>query len=180
MKKVWKIFGAVFAVIFAVNVCFDSKAVNQNLEDGTYLVEVSLNGGSGRASITSPTELLVEEGEMTAQIIFSSPNYDYMRVGEVQYFPVNEQGNSTFLIPVTVLDSEMTVVADTVAMSTPHEITYGLTFHSDTIQKEGTKAGAFLRMFGWVTGIFIGFVLCIGIIFLWYRRKATWREKKED
>ena len=37
-------------------------------------------------------------------------------------------GNSTFEIPVAALGTPLAVTADTVAMSTPHEIEYTLTF----------------------------------------------------
>ena len=68
-----------------------------------------------------------------AVLVWNSPNYDYMKVGDTQYFPVNEGGNSTFEIPVTAFDAPVTVIADTVAMSTPHEITYTLTFDSASV-----------------------------------------------
>ena len=63
----------------------------------------------------------------------NSPNYDYMLVDGDKYLPVNTEGDSTFEFPV-VLDEEMTVIGDTVAMSTPHEIEYVITFHSDTAE----------------------------------------------
>lgn len=45
---------------------------------------VVLEGGSGRATVDSPAALTVAEGKMTATIVWSSPNYDYMIVdGEV-------------------------------------------------------------------------------------------------
>ena len=65
---------------------------------------------------------------MTATIVWSSPNYDYMLVDGEKYLPTNTEGNSTFEIPVTALDTPLDVVGDTVAMSTPHEIEYTLTF----------------------------------------------------
>ncbi|MFR6378865.1 MAG: hypothetical protein ACLUNZ_02580 [Evtepia sp.] len=37
---------------------------------------------------------------LTATIEWSSSNYDYMKVDDVQYDPVNTEGNSTFEIPV--------------------------------------------------------------------------------
>ena len=37
-----------------------SDAIVVDLDDGSYLVDVSLEGGSGRASITSPTQLRIE------------------------------------------------------------------------------------------------------------------------
>lgn len=99
------------------------------LEDGEYTAEVTLEGGSGRASVDSPANLTVKDGEVTATIVWSSPNYDYMIVDGEKYEPVNTEGNSTFEIPVDGFDYPMEVVADTVAMSEPHEIEYTLTFN---------------------------------------------------
>ena len=46
-----------------------------NLSDGEYTVEVTLEGGSGRASIQSPTELTIENGQAQAEIVLSSSHY---------------------------------------------------------------------------------------------------------
>ena len=96
--------------------------------DGSYTCEVTLEGGSGRATVDSPAALTVADGKMTATIVWSSPNYDYMIVDGEKYLPTNTEGNSTFEIPVSTLGTPLSVVADTVAMSTPHEIEYTLTF----------------------------------------------------
>lgn len=96
--------------------------------DGSYTCEVTLEGGSGRATVDSPAALTVADGKMTATIVWSSPNYDYMIVDGEKYLPTNTEGNSTFEIPVSGLGVPLSVVADTVAMSTPHEIEYTLTF----------------------------------------------------
>ena len=96
--------------------------------DGSYTCEVTLEGGSGRATVDSPAALTVADGKMTATIAWSSPNYDYMIVDGEKYLPTNTEGNSTFEIPVSALGVPLSVVADTVAMSTPHEIEYTLTF----------------------------------------------------
>ena len=96
--------------------------------DGSYTCEVTLEGGSGRATVDSPAALTVADGKMTATIVWSSPNYDYMIVDGEKYLPTNTEGNSTFEIPVSALGVPLSVVADTVAMSTPHEIEYPLTF----------------------------------------------------
>ena len=96
--------------------------------DGSYTCEVMLEGGSGRATVDSPAALTVADGKMTATIVWSSPNYDYMIVDGEKYLPTNTEGNSTFEIPVSALGVPLSVVADTVAMSTPHEIEYTLTF----------------------------------------------------
>lgn len=107
-----------------------------NLEDGTYSIDVSLEGGSGRASVKSPATLTVADGNVTAKIIWSSANYDYMKVDGTQFNCLNTEGNSTFEIPVTGFDYKMPVSADTTAMSTPHEIEYTLYFDSSTLQKK--------------------------------------------
>ena len=103
------------------------------LADGVYSVEVSLTGGSGKARVESPAPLTVSDGVCTAEIVWGSKNYDYMKVEGVQYFPINTEGNSAFEIPVTVFDRPMAVIADTVAMSQPHEISYSLLFDSSSL-----------------------------------------------
>ena len=102
--------------------------MKEALADGSYTCEVTLEGGSGRATVESPAALTVENGKMTATIVWSSPNYDYMIVDGEKYLPTNSDGNSTFAIPVAALNTPLAVTADTVAMSTPHEIEYTLTF----------------------------------------------------
>lgn len=109
------------------------QAVAIDLKDGTYTVEVDLDGGSGRATIASPAILVVRDGKAYAQIEWSSPNYDYMLIGEEKFLPIQEEGNSIFEIPITAFDEEITVIADTTAMSVPHEIEYTLLFHSDSL-----------------------------------------------
>ena len=101
--------------------------------DGSYTCAVTLEGGSGRATVESPAALTVADGTMTATIVWSSPNYDYMLIDGEKYLPTNTEGNSTFEIPVAALDTALAVTADTVAMSTPHEIDYTLTFDSATL-----------------------------------------------
>ena len=108
------------------------------LENGEYTVEVELGGGSGRAQVTSPAELFVEDGQAYARIEWSSSHYDYMKVENEQYLPINEEGNSVFEIPVTAFDEPMEVTADTTAMSRPHEVEYTLTFASASIEPAGT------------------------------------------
>lgn len=102
--------------------------MKEALADGAYTCDVTLEGGSGRATVESPAALTVADGRMTATIVWSSPNYDYMLVDGEKYLPTNTEGNSTFEIPVAALDTPLDVVGDTIAMSTPHEIEYTLTF----------------------------------------------------
>ncbi len=104
-----------------------------NLADGTYEVEVTLTGGSGKASVASPAKITVSDEKIQATIIFSSANYDYVLVDGEKYLNKATEGNSTFTIPVSGFDWKMPVTADTTAMSTPHEIDYSLYFDSATI-----------------------------------------------
>ena len=107
-----------------------------SLEDGTYSMEITFEGGSGKAKILSPVSVTVADGKATATVQWSSPNYDYMIVDGEKYLPVNTEGDSVFEIPVLKFDEPMVVIGDTVAMSKPHEIEYTLTFHLDTAAKE--------------------------------------------
>ena len=110
-----------------------TTAESLSLADGTYTADVTLSGGSGRASVESPAALTVSGGKVTAKIIWSSKNYDYMKVNDEKYDAVIENEHSTFEIPVAGFDWAMPVVADTTAMSEPHEIEYTLRFDSASI-----------------------------------------------
>lgn len=129
----------IFAVFAAIICCLSiwtstPEAFTLDKEDGEYSIQVDLEGGSGKASVTSPTLITVQDGAVTAHIQWSSSNYDYMIVDGKKYLPVNEEGgNSEFEIPVLAMDEAMPVIADTTAMGTPHEINYTLTFYSDSI-----------------------------------------------
>ena len=114
----------------AANGSYDMSA----LADGSYIIELTMEGGSGRASIQSPTQITVADGAATATLEWSSPNYDYMLVNGEKYLPVNTEGNSVFEVPVEALDAPLTMIGDTVAMSTPHEVEYTVTFHSETLE----------------------------------------------
>ncbi len=105
------------------------------LTDGTYEMELTFEGGSGKAYIESPAIVNISGDTITATVTWSSENYDYMLLDGEKYLPVNTEGVSVFEIPVAALDEPMTVIGDTVAMSKPHEIEYTLTFHSDTAKE---------------------------------------------
>ena len=138
-----------------------ADAVSVTWDDGAYLVEVALQGGSGRASVATPATVSVKEGKAVATIVWSSPNYDYMVVAGTTYLPTNEEGNSSFEIPVLAFDEPFDVVADTTAMSQPHEIDYTLVFDSKSAraqQAQGTfdiKAVVFATVcVGALAGVF--------------------------
>ena len=110
------------------------EAVAIDLPDGEYSIEVNMTGGSGRASISSPTWLYIEDGKAYARLLWSSSYYDYMLVDEYRFDNLTTDGsNSAFKIPITALDEEIDVIADTTAMGDPVEIEYHITFYSETI-----------------------------------------------
>ncbi len=92
--------------------------------DTGLLVDITMEGGSGKAYIQSPVKVSGSVDDLTAEFIWSSPNYDYMIVNGIRYDNENPGGDSTFTIPVNSLKEPLSVIADTVAMSTPHEIEY--------------------------------------------------------
>ena len=108
-----------------------------DLADGEYTVYGTLEGGTGKTTLVNPTLLTVTDGKGIATVVLSSSKYDYMIVDGVKYEPVSNEGGSSFEIPVTALDVKIAVVADTVAMSTPHEIEYTILLDSSTL--EGLK-----------------------------------------
>ncbi len=110
------------------------EAEAPDIAEGEHTIDVALEGGTGRASVTSPATIKVSGDSVTAVIEWSSPHYDYMIVEGEKYLPVNEDGNSVFEIPVLSFDKTMTVIADTTAMSEPHEIEYTLTFDSSSVK----------------------------------------------
>ena len=112
-----------------------ATAKSLKLEDGSYTVAVRLEGGSGRASVETPAALRIEDGNAFAVITWGSSNYDYMKVDGEKLDLINTGGNSSFEIPVRVFDRKMPVIADTIAMSEPHEVEYTLVFDSTTIKK---------------------------------------------
>lgn len=106
----------------------DDTAESEVPADGSYTVEAVLQGGSGKASVQSPARLTVENGAMTATVIWSSKNYDLMIVNGQEYTPTYENELSCFTIPVSALGTPLPVQAETTAMSQPHMIDYTLTF----------------------------------------------------
>ncbi|MBQ9031583.1 MAG: hypothetical protein IJ106_09065 [Parasporobacterium sp.] len=114
------------------------QPVELDYPDGEYSIEVNMVGGSGRASISSPTLLIVRDGKAYAKLLWSSSHYDYMIIGDTTYYNLTKDGgNSTFEIPIPILDEGFPVIADTTAMGDPIEIRYELSFYYMTIGSKG-------------------------------------------
>ena len=95
------------------------------------MVDITFEGGSGKAHIESPVTVTTKDGRMYATLVWSSENYDYVIVDGVRYENENPGGRSTFTVPVGNLDEPLTFIADTVAMSMPHEIEYTITWNGE-------------------------------------------------
>ena len=111
-----------------------SFAELSEIPDGSYWIRVSMTGGSGRASISSPTGFYVKDGLATADIHWSSASYDYMKLDGVRYDAFTDAaGHSAMTIPVPALNTAIPVLADTTAMSKPYEIEYELSFDGSAL-----------------------------------------------
>ena len=109
------------------------KTTNQ-IEPGIYSCYVNLEGGSGRASVDSPAQVIVKKDSKAVELVWSSPNYDYMIVDGERFDNEAAPGdNSVFTIPFDSFDEPFKVIGDTTAMSTPHEIEYTLTVISPEV-----------------------------------------------
>ena len=136
MKKIYAILLAIFLLtgvcpipLYAARTVTASANTENdtdifNLTDGEYAIDVTMTGGSGKATIQSPTLLTLN---------------DYMIVDGQKYLNESEEdANSRFTIPIADLTQDVPVIADTLAMGTPHEVQYVLTFDPASIASKST------------------------------------------
>ena len=143
-----------------------AQGVLHDLADGSYLADVTLEGGSGRASVASPTALEVKGSRLALTLVWSSPHYDYMEVAGTRFLPTSTEGNSTFVIPVLALDQPFAVVADTTAMSQPHEIEYRIAVDASSIRPQGTTFPIVAVLVALATGA------CVVVVIVVARRRG--------
>lgn len=127
-----------FVGILGLSGCQSTTGSETGFPDGDYMIDIELQGGSGRASIDSPTKLRIDHQKYFLTVTFHSPNYDYIISQEEKYLPVNQTGNSSFEFPVKQIDGTVPIIADTVAMSTPHEIEYRLILNQESLTNSET------------------------------------------
>ena len=102
MKKIYAILLAIFlltgvcpiplyaATTVAVSANAENDADIFDLTDGEYAIDVAMTGGSGKATIQSPTLLTLNDGIAYVSITWSSSNYDYMIVDGQKYLKVKK------------------------------------------------------------------------------------------
>ena len=96
----------ILAILLLLGAGCQKEKKSEGLADGTYRIEAALAGGTGKAT---------------------------RRPNGVRYDAVIEDGHAVFTVPVASLEEPFPVVADTVAMSSPHEIEYTITFDPATL-----------------------------------------------
>lgn len=111
--------------------------------NGEFKAEITLEGGTGRTTIQSPANIRAENGVITAEIVWNSPNYDLMIVGDKEYKPLsNENGQSVFAVEIPSLDTPLDIKAETVAMSAPHIIEYTITVSCEELRSESAPGSS--------------------------------------
>lgn len=113
-----------------------------SIADGTYPVEFTFEGGSGRGGVESISAELNGGKVSELYITMTSPNYDYCIYYDEQYVNSSEEGNSVFIVPF--VEESFLLTADTVAMSQPHEVDYTVTLDMDSLwsaASEGSGSG---------------------------------------
>ncbi|MDM8245746.1 ABC transporter substrate-binding protein [Collinsella tanakaei] len=127
------------AICLALGAC--GGASSSGLEDGSYTIDVALEGGTGRAQIASPASIEVEGGTATLTIVWSSSNYDLMVVDGVEYTPSTTEGGSTFGIKLPGMVDSLDVKAETTAMGNPHLIEYTIDLNVESLEAaDGSNA----------------------------------------
>ncbi|MBQ7147963.1 MAG: ABC transporter substrate-binding protein [Pseudobutyrivibrio sp.] len=137
MKKFGLIIAAVLATCLTACSFFNNNNSIEN-NNQVYSCQVSLEGGSGKATVESPAEVVIIGEDKTVKLVWSSSHYDYMVVDGTRYDNEADEGEqSVFTISFDEFDTAFTVIGDTTAMSVPHEIEYTLTVYSPESQTTG-------------------------------------------
>lgn len=113
--------------------CVFFPGCRKSHENSSFLVDVYLEGGSGKTSLETPASVKTQDGSSFAVLVFKSKNYDYVVLDGKKYLNENPGGYSTFTLPVTLPLSEIHIAADTTAMSIPHEISYTVRFNENPV-----------------------------------------------
>jgi len=151
--------------VLFLTLCLTATAFAAGFKDGTYRIDVTMTGGTGKVTVQSPCTVTVSDGKMTAEVVLNSERYEYMRLGDDKYDAAHGDGTSVFEIPVT-LDTDIDVAAQTVAMSAPHEVAYQLHFTSASAKREGgSQNGMILPV-----SIGCGAAVVLAAVLVWKKR----------
>ncbi|MBE5806862.1 MAG: hypothetical protein E7317_00765 [Clostridiales bacterium] len=108
-----------------------NSAEGAALEDGAYAIPVRLEGGSGRTQVESPAQVIVQNGEATARLVFNTEKIDFVMVGDEKFLPEYEDGTAVFTLPAASLARPMAVDVDSTVMKPATLVRYTLSFDAD-------------------------------------------------
>lgn len=109
-----------------------------SLKDGTYACDsFRWSGGTGRLAYIKCNKITVRDGQAYADIEFSSTSYDQVKASG-QTFERIGSGNSRFLVPVE-MNANNEISGRTVAMSSPHWVTYTIYPYIEGAEKASEK-----------------------------------------
>ena len=113
MKKKILLAAAFLLILMGCSSIINSE---NKIEDGNYSCNVTLEGGSGKATVDSPADVVVEDGEILVTLVWSSTHYDYMLVDDVKYenedhFPI--RGTTLSLSGLSIKGQIMMPIAKT-------------------------------------------------------------------
>ncbi len=173
------------------------------IADGDYNIAVDVFGGED--TVESPVPMTIENGEATATLQFSSPNYDSLVMTGDTYEPVEVTADSaTYELPIRVFDTSIPVTFNSVSSGAPEELAGSLSFHSglatnssgekllanaaeDSAEAENDEGAAqevepAQSGNGSVSAVAIGVLAaaaCVLVALLVFRRKANAKDKMD-
>lgn len=162
MRKHWLFLLMLLVLLLPAGAALAADA----LADGRYTVEATLSGGTGRAAIASPLSLTVTDGRAVAEIVWNSPYYTYMIVNNETYYPLERAAGaetSAFRVPVT-LDTDIAVLAETAAMSAPHQIEYTLRLDAASVKAQDSGGSIWLTVLA--AAVVLAVVVLLGRLLL--------------
>lgn len=82
--------------------------------NGEYTIAVTLEGDTGELDVSSPTRIVIKDGDMKLTVVWNSESVKKMIVEDSEYLPINSSGVPGFEIPVSTMDGDVAIgVEDT-------------------------------------------------------------------
>lgn len=108
-------------------------------ENGVYAADgFTFSGGTGRVTISCERVELID-GQAFAEIVFDSPNYVCVRIGDMLYDCACDGETSRVVIPAEI-NKATTICGTTTAMSAAHEVEYSIFIRVDALAGESGAA----------------------------------------
>ena len=131
------------------------------LGDGVYKVEAVLKNGTGEGKIESSMSMNISGGSAKVLIVWDTDRYEYLRLNEVEYLPLEKEDTSVFEVKLELLNQEMELeVGGTDADGAVWSETYVMALDLDSIEKEGMNP----RILGMIIGVVVGIAVMFLII----------------